>query len=70
MGEHPGISATGWPRQSERLGDHVKVCFHYNTAAPVDGRVVRDDLDDPWVTIIRLYDGRHVLSTECQWTDA
>jgi hypothetical protein len=31
--------------------------------------VVRDDISEPFVGIIRLDDGRHVLMTECQFQE-
>jgi hypothetical protein len=34
------------------------------------GEVVRDDIEAPYIMIIRLDDGRHVLATECQWQPA
>lgn len=52
------------------MGRRVKVCFHYDTRQTVCGTVVRDDSEHPWKTIIRLDDGRYVLSTECQYTMA
>jgi len=50
------------------LGRRVEVAFNYDTDRLIKGTIVRDDVDSPFVTIIRLDDGRHVLTTECQYT--
>lgn len=35
---------------------------------PIYGGVMeRDDSEEPFRGIIRLDDGRHILTTECQW---
>ena len=52
------------------VGAKVKVCFHYDTNHCVRGRIVRDDLEEPFETIIRLDDGRYVRGTECQFSYA
>jgi hypothetical protein len=57
-----------FPVQSESVGARTEVCFHYDTSRRVGGTVVRDDLEDPWRTIIQLDDGPLVLATECQYT--
>jgi len=43
------------------------VCFDYDTSRTLLGLVVRDDAEEPGRMIIKLEDGRHVLSTECQY---
>ena len=69
MGVHVGITATSFPRQGSHLGKRVKVCFHYDTSQWIFGVVVRDDVEDPGITIIRLDDERPpVLGTECQYS--
>lgn len=68
MGIHGNITSTKYPAQGSYLGRRVSVCFHYDAGTLVPGTLVRDDVEDPWRTIIRLDDGRHVLSTECQWS--
>jgi hypothetical protein len=67
MGNVANISAEHFPRQYEHVGKRTQVCFHYDTTRVLDGTVVRDDAEEPWITIIRLDDGRHVLASECQW---
>ena len=68
MGSHPKINVTTFPTQGAWLGKPCTVCFHYETATCVQGVIVRDDAEDPWITIIRLADNRYVLATECQYS--
>lgn len=68
MGNHAAITATTFPRQSADVQKEVHVCFHYNTAVRLKGVLLRDDLEDPYRTVIQLCDGRVVLGTECQYT--
>lgn len=56
-----------FPAQGVFLGMYVRVCFNYDTSRILLGRVVRDDKEEPGRMIIRLEDGRYVLSTECQY---
>lgn len=57
-----------FPKQSDQLGYRTEVCFHYDSSHRVGGTIVRDDMEEPWRTIIQLDDGPLVLSTECQYT--
>lgn len=34
----------------------------------IEGTVIRDDVEDPHLTIIKLDDGRIILGTECQYS--
>jgi len=68
MGVKKNISADSWPKQGAYLGKDVDVCFHYDTSCVVQGVVVRDDVEEPCVCIIRLESGRYVLSTECMYS--
>lgn len=56
-----------YPLQGSWLNRKVQVCFNYDTANAVNGVIVRDDAAEPFLTIIKLDDGRHVMSTECQY---
>jgi hypothetical protein len=69
MGTSPHIDTDKFPAQASRVGRKVNVCFHYDTSRPICGVVVRDDISEPFVGIIRLDDGRHVLMTECQFQE-
>lgn len=68
MGVVANITHATFPRQGKYAGARVNVRFHYNAARTVAGTLVRDDAEAPGVGIIRLDDGRFVLTTECQWT--
>lgn len=65
MGCVPNITATMFPKQGTWLGLRTKVVFHHG-GPEIMGTIVRDDNETPHITIIRLDDGRHVLTTECQ----
>lgn len=66
MGCHANIGYGKWPEQGLHLGQRVEVVFDFGEER-LTGTVVRDDLDDPYVTIIKLDCGRHVLASECQY---
>lgn len=68
MGCVKNITAEQYPRQSDWRGKRVNVCFHYDTAHTFPGVIIRDDAEEPLVTIIALQDGRFVLGTECQYS--
>lgn len=66
MGVHEAIGYDRFPDQSEYVGAQTKVVFNYRGDG-IGGEIVRDDRQEPYLTIIRLDDGRHVLATECQY---
>lgn len=66
MGGHPNINREKFPKQGNWLGKRCKVCFWYETDHSLMGTYVRDDVEEPYHTIIKLDDGRHVLASECQ----
>ena len=68
MGVVPTIKWNKFPRQNEFLNKKVTVCFHYDSKHTIDGTIVRNDLDYPYVTIIKLDDDRLVLATECMYS--
>jgi len=68
MGCVENIRTDYFPRQGEQLGRMVAVVFHYDTKHPTAGKVVRDDAEPPYQTIIKLANGRYVLSGECQYS--
>jgi hypothetical protein len=68
MGIVKNIGFDEFPKQGKYLGKKVFVCFHYDTSKTVDGRIVRDDVEEPWIVIIALEDGRYILSTECMYS--
>ena len=68
MGVVQNIDYDQFPSQGDLIGRHARVCFHYDTSRLIDGVIVRDDREAPWITILRLEDGRHVLASECQYS--
>lgn len=68
MGTNPIITTTTMPKQGTFLHKKVTVAFQYDTANQFNGVIVRDDMEEPNITIIALTDGRYVLGTECQYT--
>jgi len=70
MGVHKNIGFEKFPKQGKVLGDKVWVAFHYQPDKKIEGVIVRDDMDDPYRTIIKLNDGRHVMAKECHYSFA
>lgn len=68
MGCVSNIGYELFPEQGALKGTRVAVLFHYDTERKIFGTVVRDDVEAPWRTIIRLDDGRFILATECQYS--
>lgn len=66
MGVVANVGFSEFPIQSDWVGKRIRVCFAYRAADTIMGTVVRDDREEPGRMIIRLDDGRYVLSTECQ----
>ena len=67
MGFHKNIDFEKFPKQGDQLNKEVKVTFHYNTEKNLKGTIVRDDIEDPFLLLIKLEDGRYVRATECQY---
>lgn len=68
MGCVSTINAFKFPNQSGHVGTRCKVCFHYDTTRWIMGTVIRDDIEEPHETLIKLDDGRTVRATECQYS--
>lgn len=68
MGVEDSIGFDRFPRQGDRKGRVVRVCFDYDTSQTIEGTVIRDDAEEPGRMIIMLDDGRVVMSTECQYS--
>ena len=51
-----------------KVGSRVKVCYHYDTLKYHYGTIVRDDLEEPFETIIKLDNGRYLRAVECQFS--
>lgn len=56
------------PKQGNHLNKEVRVCFEYDTNEILHGLIVRDDMEPPFLTLIRLNDGRYIQTTECQYS--
>jgi hypothetical protein len=67
MSVHKNITRTKFPQQ-EHIGVEVAVTFHYDTKNPMRGHIVRSDVNSPFITIIKLVDGRYILSDECHYS--
>jgi hypothetical protein len=67
MGVKANISATEFPKQGALAGKRVAVSFRHDTARTIEGVVMRDDVEEPFLRVIHLDDGRMVLDTECQF---
>ena len=65
MGIVENVGFDKFPKQGEWLNKRTKVCFNYDTSNIIMGIIVRDDREEPHKLIIKLDDGRYVLSTEC-----
>lgn len=68
MGVVANITIDKFPEQGAWLGKSCDVCFHYDSSRTIRGEIVRDDAEEPGLTIIKLSDGRYVLATECMYT--
>lgn len=74
MGCVKNISFDKFPKQADKnykypqLGKRVKVCYHYDTSKFHFGTIVRDDIEEPYETIIQLDNGRFLRATECQYS--
>ena len=73
MGYIDTITYDKFPKQKDEnytypVGSRVKVCYHYDTSKYHYGTIVRDDLEEPFETIIKLDNGRYLRATECQFS--
>jgi hypothetical protein len=59
-------TSEAFPEQGSWLGRRVEVVFGYTQPA-FKGVIVREDAVEPGLLIIRLDDGRHVMSLECSY---
>jgi hypothetical protein len=68
MGISQFVNADKFPQQGRHHGRRVQVIFYRDTSRQFPGEVVRDDVAEPHVGVIKLDDGRHVLMSECQYS--
>lgn len=68
MGVHQSVGYNKFPKQGANLDKRVSVYFGYDLDRIVEGVIVRDDMEQPFLSIIKLADGRYVMSTECMYS--
>lgn len=61
-----GVGIDEFPEQAPY--ERVLVCFNFHAGQTIEGVVVRNDMTTPGKMIIKLADGRFVLSTECHYS--
>ncbi|WP_110953023.1 hypothetical protein [Anaerosinus massiliensis] len=54
-------------QKESNIGKKVEVCFNYDRTIVTAGTIVQDDTEPPFVTRIKLMDGRYILDSECQY---
>lgn len=67
MGAHQNIDFNRFPEQGNYLNAIVWVCFNRDIYCTILGKIIRDDIEAPWQTLIQLWDGRVVTASECQY---
>lgn len=67
MGSKENINYDQYPKQTNKVGKKVEVCYHYNTSKTHHGFILRDDAEDPYETIFQLENGRVLRSVECHY---
>lgn len=68
MGYHQNVGKDKFPKQGEWLGRETKVMFGFDSSTEMKGKIIRDDMEEPYLTLIQLEDGRVVRSAECQYS--
>ena len=76
MGCIDTITYDKFPKQKDKnykypqfkVGSRVEVCYHFDTSKYHYGTIVRDDLEKPFETIIKLDNGRYLRAVECQYS--
>lgn len=67
MGVVPNIDWYKFPKQSMHVNRRCIVCFCYDTTKRIMGTIIRDDIEEPFETLIKLDDGRTIRAVECQY---
>lgn len=70
------ITYENFPKQKDKtykypefaVGARVEVCYHFDTSKKHYGIIVRDDIEEPYETIIKLDNGRYIRAVECQFS--
>jgi hypothetical protein len=69
------ITHDTFPKQADenyeypKIGKRVEVCYHYDTTKYHQGTIVRNDIEEPFETIIQLDNGRFLRAVECQYKE-
>lgn len=75
MGCIKNITFDEFPKQADenykypKIGKRVMVCYHYDTSKYHYGIIVRNDIEEPFETIIKLDNGRYLRAVECQYSE-
>ena len=67
MGYVTSFTKKAFPKQGSHFGKRALVVLQSDSTNEVAGEVVRDDMEMPFLTVIRLDDGRHVMANECMY---
>jgi len=68
MGVVDWVDFEKYPEQGTWVGKTVEVVFNFDTSKSILGRIIRDDREKPFLTILQLEDGRVLLATEYQYS--
>ena len=68
MGCVVNVGYKKFPKQGSSLNKKVVVCFNYDTKNTISGTIVRDDIEEPFLTLIKLKDDQYIRGIECQYT--
>ncbi len=63
MGCEENISFDNFPKQSEHVGQQTTVAFK-GTTKLLRAEIVRDDMESPFRTILKLKNGNFILASE------
>ena len=64
MGVVNTIGFDKFPKQGVQLNQKVEVCFHYNTTKVIEGIIIRDDAEDPYITLIKLAECCRIITLD------
>lgn len=73
MGVVNTIDYNHFPKQADEnykypsLGKRVEICYKYDLTKRHMGTIVRDDIEEPFETIIKVDNGRYLRAVECQY---
>ncbi len=68
MGIEKNVEFDKFPEQGIWLGKQVEACFNYDASKILTGKIVREDIEKPYNTIIELENGKYILATECKYS--